>query len=93
MGTVNIMMRWKFPDCHEVILLVFCMPALDAFGKPGAGLFEGNSVWLGNYDECTALEGSKYCLADMVINSTMLGIKVRCRNLTCTCKHFEAGCK
>ena len=37
----------------------------DATGKPGAGLYSGNLVWLGNYDECQAQDEGLYCLANI----------------------------
>ncbi|XP_022092124.1 nose resistant to fluoxetine protein 6-like [Acanthaster planci] len=49
--------------------------ALDAFGKPDAGLYEGDAVWLGNYDECLSIVGFNYCLANLLINATKLGVK------------------
>ncbi|XP_038070357.1 nose resistant to fluoxetine protein 6-like isoform X2 [Patiria miniata] len=49
--------------------------ALDAFGKPGAGLLEGNAVWLGNYDECLSIKEFNYCLSDILLNATKIGIK------------------
>lgn len=36
---------------------------LDAWGKPGAGILEGNAWALGSYDECRSLEGTRYCHA------------------------------
>ena len=36
---------------------------LDALGKPGSGIFEGNYLWLGSFSECAKMEKFKYCLA------------------------------
>ena len=38
---------------------------LDAWGKPGAGILEGNTLALGSYDECSLAEGTEYCLATL----------------------------
>ena len=48
---------------------------LDAFGKPPAGLFQGNLNWFGSYDECLDLTGetkpsdfdTQYCLASLPV--------------------------
>ncbi|XP_066933870.1 nose resistant to fluoxetine protein 6-like [Clytia hemisphaerica] len=34
---------------------------LDALGKPSAGLFDGNTAWIGNYEECMSIPDSHYC--------------------------------
>ena len=36
---------------------------LDAIGKPGSGLFEGNYFWPGSFSECAKMKNFKYCLA------------------------------
>ncbi|XP_022094565.1 nose resistant to fluoxetine protein 6-like [Acanthaster planci] len=46
--------------------------ALDAFGKPPAGLLQLNFGWYGHYDECMAIEGFNYCLTDLMLNVTKL---------------------
>ena len=48
-------------------------PDWDATGKPGAGIYSGNLVWLGNYDECQAQENGLYCLVALhVLPSNLL---------------------
>ena len=32
------------------------LTVLDAFGKPGSGVLEGDLKWLGSYDECFAVQ-------------------------------------
>ena len=34
---------------------------LDAWGKPTGGILNGNTMWLGSYDECARLEGASFC--------------------------------
>ena len=41
--------------------------AVDAYGKPGAGLFEGNSYAYGSYDECLWIEKTQYCVSPVAI--------------------------
>lgn len=41
--------------------------AIDAFGKLGAGYFQGNIYALGSYDECLAIDNTEYCLAEMMM--------------------------
>lgn len=43
--------------------------AIDAFGKLGAGYFQGNIYALGSYDECLAIDNTHYCLADLVMST------------------------
>lgn len=38
---------------------------VDAWGKPPSSIFWGSVKWNGAYDECNAIPGSHYCLADM----------------------------
>lgn len=42
--------------------------ALDAFGKPGAGILVGNINWLGHFDECDGLKDFHYCLVEFNIS-------------------------
>ena len=41
--------------------------AFDAYGKPGAGLFEGNIYAYGSYDECLWIEKTQYCASPVAI--------------------------
>ena len=43
------------------------LQAIDAFGKLGAGYFQGNIYALGSYDECLAIGSTEYCLAEMMM--------------------------
>ena len=45
-----------------MIFLVFST-VVDAIGKPGSGLFEGNLFWPGSFSECEKMKKFKYCLA------------------------------
>ena len=45
-----------------MIFLVFST-VVDAIGKPGSGLFEGNYFWPGSFSECEKMKKFKYCLA------------------------------
>ena len=36
---------------------------LDALGKPGSGLFQGNLFWPGSFSECEGMKKFQYCLA------------------------------
>jgi peptidoglycan/LPS O-acetylase OafA/YrhL len=40
---------------------------LDAWGKPGAGIKEGNRYSYGSYDECGTLPNVNYCLASITV--------------------------
>jgi peptidoglycan/LPS O-acetylase OafA/YrhL len=42
------------------------LPLLDATGRQGAGLYSGNVIQYGAYDECLSLDYSSYCLADRI---------------------------
>ena len=33
---------------------------IDEFGKPGAGILDGNIKWLGSYDECLNIDPVRY---------------------------------
>ena len=33
----------------------------DASGKPGSGIYGGNTLWYGSYSECKKLPYSRYC--------------------------------
>eukprot|EP00794_Sanderia_malayensis_P019239 gene19239-21167_t len=51
---------------------------LDAMGKPGSGVYHGNLVWLGSYQECQATENYHYCTSLIKITqmNIMLGLCV-----------------
>ncbi|CAB4018322.1 Hypothetical predicted protein, partial [Paramuricea clavata] len=34
---------------------------VDASGKPGSGIYGGNTLWYGSYSECKKLPDSRYC--------------------------------
>ncbi|XP_071491770.1 nose resistant to fluoxetine protein 6-like [Diadema antillarum] len=38
---------------------------VDSIGKPAAGFVVGNFAWLGHFDECSAIEGFRYCLSTL----------------------------
>ena len=40
---------------------------LDAWGKPGAGILNGNVYMLGAYDECRSVDLAKYCRATVMV--------------------------
>jgi peptidoglycan/LPS O-acetylase OafA/YrhL len=42
----------------------------DAWGKPGAGIKEGNVYFYGSYDECGTLPNVNYCLASLTVESS-----------------------
>lgn len=44
-------------------LLLKVLPFLDASGKPGAGVLEGNLIWDGAYDECMSYDYTAFCYA------------------------------
>ncbi|XP_065198612.1 nose resistant to fluoxetine protein 6-like [Sycon ciliatum] len=44
------------------------MKMLDAFGKPGAGAFEGDFSWYGDYQECQSIPIAKYCVSSFTFN-------------------------
>ena len=43
--------------------------ALDAFGKIGAGYFEGNTYAMGSYDECFSISNTQYCLTELTLET------------------------
>ncbi|XP_072044016.1 nose resistant to fluoxetine protein 6-like [Amphiura filiformis] len=69
-------------DCKEAIIQLLrndtttSIQALDAFGKVPAGVLVGNSEWLGDYHECTSLQGLHYCSINFGVNSSSLGLRV-----------------
>ena len=42
-------------DSHTFIRM------LDAWGKPSGGILNGNTMWLGSYDECARLQDASFC--------------------------------
>lgn len=40
---------------------------LDAWGKPGAGILNGNVYMLGAYDQCRLVDAAKYCRATVLV--------------------------
>ncbi|KAJ8042096.1 Nose resistant to fluoxetine protein 6 [Holothuria leucospilota] len=58
-------------QCHEKLLMLNLnnsVKALDACGKPGAGILVGNINWLGHFDECDGLKDFHYCLVEFNIS-------------------------
>ncbi|XP_071814746.1 nose resistant to fluoxetine protein 6-like isoform X1 [Apostichopus japonicus] len=47
--------------------------ALDAAGKPGAGLSAGNINMLGHFDECDNIDDFKYCMIILNVNHSNVG--------------------
>ena len=43
-------------------VILICQIVFDASGKPGSGIYGGNSLWYGSYSECQKLTNSRYCL-------------------------------
>lgn len=48
------------------------LPALDAFGKPGAGFLYANWAWYGHFTECSNLDDYKYCLLTLNITEAIV---------------------
>ncbi|CAK8686755.1 unnamed protein product [Clavelina lepadiformis] len=52
------------------------LSALDAWGKPESGIFQGNTKWLGRYYECRGIKApdfsGKYCTLDVQSKSPMM---------------------
>lgn len=46
------------------------MSVLDAFGKPGSNLKNGQIKWLGSYEECLATEAKDYYVTAEGLKST-----------------------
>ena len=40
---------------------------LDAWGKPGGGILNGNTMWLGSYDECSRLQNASFCIFQVLL--------------------------
>ncbi|XP_038070285.1 nose resistant to fluoxetine protein 6-like [Patiria miniata] len=55
--------------------------ALDAFGKPPAGILQLNVAWLGHYDECMTIDGFNYCLIGLNVNTTKLSKSTTNKNI------------
>ncbi|XP_072044138.1 O-acyltransferase like protein-like [Amphiura filiformis] len=62
--------------CAGLEKLMLRKETLDAFGKVPAGVLVGNSEWLGDYHECTSLQGLHYCSINFGVNSSSLGLRV-----------------
>lgn len=46
---------------------------MDAAGKPGAGILEGNFGMYGRYEECLDIPKAHYCgMRNVVLNSSMV---------------------
>ena len=52
------------------------MKMLDAWGKPGAGILDGNVNFYGSYDECLAVKEAKYCALSLINPSASYMIPV-----------------
>ena len=50
-------------DSHTFIRM------LDAWGKPSGGILNGNTMWLGSYDECALLSITDYCILKLLLGS------------------------
>ena len=62
---------WEYLLTHDYTLMrdgarfgttTLAMRAVDASGKPGAGVFEGNLFAYGSYDECLVTDHTQYCI-------------------------------
>lgn len=63
---------------------------LDAWGKPGAGILEGNLLALGSYDECKSVEGTEYCHATFTVPILPLPYNLGvCLPAECTAQDIE----
>ena len=49
---------------------------LDAWGKPGAGILDGNIFYYGSYDECGSIENFNYCIVGLKQSMGSLGVCV-----------------
>ncbi len=61
---------WMYLGTHWSVTIMgfnlsLAVQAVDAFGKPGAGIFEGNLIALGSYDECLSIDHTQYCLVPL----------------------------
>lgn len=67
---------------------------LDAWGKPGAGILEGNMLALGSYDECKSVEGTGYCRAAFTLSKFPLPYTLGvCLPAKCTAQDIDAALK
>ena len=44
--------RYKKKERKNEAFLFFKLPVFDASGKPGSGIYGGNTLWYGSYSEC-----------------------------------------
>ena len=40
---------------------------IDAFGKPGEGILEGNLWWMGSYGQCVRMDEAHFCSMKNVV--------------------------
>ena len=59
---------------------------LDSWGKPGAGILNGNVYMLGAYDQCRSVDAAKYCRATVVV---LENVCVSATNLWLLCCHVR----
>ena len=60
---------------------------IDSFAKPEPGILEGNTRWLGNWDECSALNNTRYITLSATIQAGLalsfdICLPVECENRT-----------
>ena len=58
----NDMRLIHLPSCchtfHTFHCSLFCFTVIDAWGKPGSGIFQLNLKWLGDFDECQDVQSA-----------------------------------
>lgn len=55
---LNLTLEYKtglfFTSCQ----ILFCYTVLDSWGRPAPGIFQLNMKWLGDFDECQAVQST-----------------------------------
>ncbi len=66
--------HWSFTDLELNVSLK--EQAIDAFGKPGAGILEGNVLAFGSYDECLSIDHTQYCNVPVVVIGGLVSLSL-----------------
>ncbi|XP_033763772.1 nose resistant to fluoxetine protein 6-like [Pecten maximus] len=98
----NVDLAELSPDCSAGISFIvseivgqnqWALQVIDSWGKPAAGILDGNINWLGSYDQCLSIEPEyqeentfqlNYCVSGFKYNALNVPILGMCLPKSCT---------